>query len=97
MPEDRGGAPPYRTPDPPEPSGGRASPYAAFILRLWREEGHGRWHASLQAAGSAQRLGFPDVEHLVAYLMRLTAERDPSADPAAPAGRPLADEGGPRS
>jgi hypothetical protein len=88
--------PPYRTPDPPERPGGRGSPYAAFILRLWREEAHGPWHASLQAAGSDRRLGFPDVEHLVAYLLRLTAGPDPSAGRDAPADRPLAEEGGAR-
>ena len=45
----------------------------------------GPWHASLQAAGSTRRVGFPDVEHLMAYLIRLTAaDPDHSAGPDAP-------------
>jgi hypothetical protein len=63
---------------------------------LWREGEQGPWHASLQAAGSTRRVGFPDVEHLMAYLLRLTAaDPNQSAGPAAqgPDGpRPVEEE-----
>jgi hypothetical protein len=58
----------------------RSTRYAAFILRMWREGDRACWRASLQAASSAERRGFPDMEHLVAYLLRLTEELDRSAE-----------------
>jgi hypothetical protein len=85
VPGEQDGAPEYRTPDPADAPGGRTAPYSAYLLRLWREGEQGPWHASLQAAGSTRRVGFPDVEHLMAYLMRLTAaDPNQSAGPAAP-------------
>jgi hypothetical protein len=49
-----------------------APAYRAYLLRLWREAADASWRCSLQAAESAERLGFADLEQLVAYLLRLT-------------------------
>jgi hypothetical protein len=86
VPGEQDSVPEYRTPDPPDADapGGRTAPYSAYLLRLWREGEQGPWHASLQEAGSTRRVGFPDVEHLMAYLMRLTAGPYQSAGLDAP-------------
>jgi hypothetical protein len=56
---------------PPDPNQGAQVDYHAGLLRLWREAG-GAWRVSLQPIGSAERLGFADLEQLFAYLRRLT-------------------------
>lgn len=45
----------------------------AFLLTLWQEQPDGPWRASLRPAGGAERHGFAAIEHLAAYLLRLTA------------------------
>ena len=46
--------------------------YHAGLLRLWRVGAGGAWRASLQDAESGERIGFADLDHLFAYLRRLT-------------------------
>jgi hypothetical protein len=44
----------------------------SYLLRLWRDGPDGAWRASLRDAESGERLGFADLDHLFAYLRRLT-------------------------
>jgi hypothetical protein len=60
---------PVQSPDPNQEA---QSDYHAGLLRLWREGAGGVWRVSLQPIGSAERLGFADLEQLFAYLRRLT-------------------------
>jgi hypothetical protein len=46
--------------------------YHAGLLRLWRVGTGGPWRVSLQDAESGERIGFTDLDHLFAYLRRLT-------------------------
>lgn len=50
-------------------------PYLAYLLRLWPVEAGGRvrWRASLQCVESGERIGFEDLEALLAYLQAETA------------------------
>jgi len=61
----------------------QAPEYRAFVLRLWREHPDTPWRCSLQAADGAERLGFADLEQLLAYLLRLADD-----DTSAPRGPP---------
>lgn len=49
----------------------RTPVYHAFLLRLWCEGDNPVWHASLQSTDTNVRLGFADLEQLVAYLQGL--------------------------
>lgn len=46
----------------------------SYVLRLWRtdEPGDFNWQASLEIPETGERIGFPDIEGLFAYLMDLT-------------------------
>lgn len=46
----------------------------SYLLRLWRTEGSGGsdWRASLEVPETGERIGFANLEELVAYLMDLT-------------------------
>jgi hypothetical protein len=49
--------------------------YMSFMLRLWRRPGaEAGWVASLEDAGTGERLAFADVESLFAFL---AAHTDP--------------------
>jgi len=48
--------------------------YHAGLLRLWRVGAGGAWRVSLQDAESGERIGFADLDHLFAYLQRLTGD-----------------------
>jgi hypothetical protein len=50
--------------------------YRAFLLRLWQERSEGGWvwRASLEDAHRSTRKGFPDLEHLSAYLKEQTED-----------------------
>ncbi len=56
--------------------------YHALLLRLWREGAEGAWRASLQDAGSGERLGFADLEQLFAYLRQLIGDTPDASDTA---------------
>ena len=60
---------PVQQPDSHPPS---QIDYHAGLLRLWRVGAGGAWRASLQDAESGERIGFADLDHLFAYLRRLT-------------------------
>jgi hypothetical protein len=62
---------PVQSPDPNQEA---QCDYHAGLLRLWREGAGGAWRVSLQPIGSAQRLGFADLEQLFVYLQKLTAD-----------------------
>ena len=57
---------------PPDSTQLDQADYHAGLLRLWREGGS--WRASLQDAESGERIGFADLDHLFAYLRRLTGD-----------------------
>ncbi|MGE5223319.1 MAG: hypothetical protein ACM3PY_12845 [Omnitrophica WOR_2 bacterium] len=43
------------------------------MLRLWREDGaNNRWRASLESAGTPDRIGFSSLEALFGYLRQKT-------------------------
>jgi hypothetical protein len=44
--------------------------YASFLLRLWRtqEDGQFVWRASLESTVEGERLNFPRLEALLAFL-----------------------------
>ena len=48
--------------------------YHAGLMRLWRDGPGGPWHASLQDAEGGERIGFADLERLLAYLLWLTGD-----------------------
>jgi hypothetical protein len=57
--------------------------YVAYMLRLWRVHDGQKtiWHASLQDVRGGPRLGFADLDQVVAYLrqeLNLPSEPRPS-------------------
>jgi hypothetical protein len=54
-----------------------ATPYEAYLLRLWPVEQNGdvRWRASLREVGSGEQRGFENLDALCAYLERVTRAR----------------------
>lgn len=46
----------------------------SYLLRMWRtdEPGDFHWRALLEIPETGQRIGFPGLEELFAYLMDLT-------------------------
>jgi len=48
--------------------------YYACLLRLWREGAGGVWRASLQLTEGGERVGFADLEQLLAYLWLLISD-----------------------
>jgi hypothetical protein len=48
-----------------------------FVLTLWRERDGGPWRAALRPADGGARLGFADLEQLVAFLLGLADQRVP--------------------
>lgn len=49
---------------------GEEHDYASFLLRLWRtqEDGQSVWRASLESTVEGERLNFPRLEALLAFL-----------------------------
>lgn len=44
--------------------------YRSYLLRLWREDGNGRWRVRLEQIGEeAQVLHFADLETFVSFLL----------------------------
>lgn len=48
--------------------------YHAYLLRLWRADENGIWHATLQDPHTGQFLRFDSVESLYAYLQQQLGE-----------------------
>jgi hypothetical protein len=50
--------------------------YRAYMLRLWHVKGMGRsgWRASLEDPHSGEKLGFPNIEALIDYLLELVGD-----------------------
>jgi hypothetical protein len=42
--------------------------YLSYLLRLWRTGASGGWQASLESPFTGERVGFPDLAALAAYL-----------------------------
>ena len=42
--------------------------YQAYLLRVWRDESRGIWHASLQSTVTKDTHHFADVESLLHFL-----------------------------
>lgn len=53
----------------------------AFLLMIWQEQADGPWRASLRPTVGEARQGFATIEHLAAYLLRLTAPEAAMPDP----------------
>jgi hypothetical protein len=53
--------------------------YFSFLLRLWQEKREGQliWRASLENPHDKERLGFPDIPALLAFLENMTKENTP--------------------
>jgi hypothetical protein len=49
----------------------RASNYHVMVLRLWREHPGAAWRLTMQEVGQAGRHSFPDLDSLMAHLVRL--------------------------
>ena len=56
-----------------------ASNYFAFLLRLWKEENHESWRASLEDPQTGERKAFADLPSLIRFLSEAT-EIDPTED-----------------
>ena len=57
-------------------------PYYSFLLRLWAESDGDRWvwRASLESILTGERLGFPSLEALIAFLQdQIAAFPEPSS------------------
>ena len=52
----------------------KAARCRSYLLRMWRtdEPGDFRWRALLEIPETGQRIGFPGLEELFAYLMERT-------------------------
>jgi hypothetical protein len=61
--------------------------YLSYLLRLWRTGTAGGWQASLEFPQTGERVGFPDLAALLAYLEAQTGA-GPHATGTAKAGPP---------
>ncbi len=59
-------------------AGARKMRYAAFLLRVWRNDASDDWRLVIEEVGSEERHGFTDWDAMVSYL------RNSIADPATP-------------
>ncbi len=50
--------------------------YHAYLLRLWRESEHDPWRATLEDPHTGERLGFANLDRLLAYLNQRLGEDD---------------------
>jgi hypothetical protein len=49
-----------------------------FLLTLWCEREDGPWRAALRPPSGGARLGFTDLEELMAFLLGLADRRPPT-------------------
>jgi hypothetical protein len=56
--------------------------YRSYLLRLWQtgDEGEIAWRAALEDVQTGERLGFPSLDALVAYLREVTAGEGEETD-----------------
>ncbi len=54
--------------------------YVSYLLRLWKDSDTTSWRASLQPVPSDERLGFPNLEALFAFLLKETDTGGPPAE-----------------
>ena len=66
----------------------KESAYFSFLLRLWQEKRKGQlaWRASLENPHDGERLGFCDIDELLAFLADIT-QGDTSWNETNPAHR----------
>jgi hypothetical protein len=59
----------------------RKRPYLAYLLRLWQvqDKGHIDWRASVENAHTGERVGFVDMDGLIAFLREQTGLAPPEA------------------
>jgi hypothetical protein len=57
--------------------------YHAYMLRLWRADENGKWHATLQDPHTGQLLRFDSVESVFVYLQTTLGETV-SQEPSVP-------------
>ena len=55
--------------------------YHSYLLRVWRDESRGIWHASLQSTGTKNTHHFSDVESLVHFLAVQQPDHIPNHSP----------------
>jgi hypothetical protein len=55
--------------------------YHAYLIRLWQEDAHSPWRATLEDPHTGERKGFADLDSLITYLKTQT---DPTTPPAEP-------------
>jgi hypothetical protein len=61
--------------------------YRAYLLRMWREPGDGRWRVTLEEPNSEKRRAFGSIQAMIQFLQALTAEEEhaaPSPTPVPP-------------
>lgn len=63
--------------------------YQAYLLRLWRDDGHAPWRASLQSPRTHEVRSFANVERLVAFLASEMAAPRATVSGAVPDDGPL--------
>lgn len=64
--------------------------YHAYLLRVWRENDHEPWRATLENPHTGERLAFAGADRLLAYLNQQWSSGNPSAyGLGAPAGPPV--------
>lgn len=84
-----------------EPEGaGEGLGYLSYLLRLWRERGSAsiHWRASLHDPHSGERMGFAQLDELLAFLReqtgRTSREEDLAGDGCTPKTGLAPNEGG---
>lgn len=55
--------------------------YQSYLLRLWREDEHLPWRATLQNPHTGEQEGFASLERLFTFLRQQTTVPDPPEDP----------------
>lgn len=48
--------------------------YRVMVLRMWREDQGAAWRLTVQEVGQDSRHSFPDLDSLMAHLVRVMAE-----------------------
>ncbi|MFZ0548983.1 MAG: hypothetical protein WAM60_26285 [Candidatus Promineifilaceae bacterium] len=54
-------------------SGKDSADYQAFLLRVWREDDHSGWRASLENPYTGQSVGFSSMKQLYEFLEEKTS------------------------
>lgn len=54
--------------------------YRAYMLRLWRVEDNGHWHARIENVETGEKRGFASLEKLIEFLRKLDREEQPGKE-----------------